>query len=80
MAEQKKSLVDFVNTLHKDKDWQKKFENRKQKKDDWEKIVKKELSDSDAEIVLSEDAAKLDAALGDQTPKRIVWAGAIVWM
>ena len=80
MAEQqKKTLVDFVNALHKNKDWQKKFEDRKKDKE-WEKLVKKELSESDAEIVLSEDSAKLDAALGDKTSKRIVWTGAaIVW-
>jgi hypothetical protein len=79
MAEHKKSLVDFVNTLHKNKGWQKKFEERKEKKKDWEDVVNEELSESDAEIALSEDRARLDAALGDKTPKRIVWEGAIVW-
>lgn len=79
MADEKKTLVDFVNTLHQDKDWQKKFADRKKDKE-WEKLVKKELSESDAEIVLSEDAAKLDAALGNKTSKRIVWeTAAIVW-
>ena len=79
MAEEKKSLVDFVIKLHKDKDWQKKFADRKKDKE-WEKLVKKELSDGDADIVMSEDSARLDAALGDKTPLRIVWGGAgIVW-
>ena len=79
MAEQKRTLVDFVNTLHADQDWQKKFTDRKKDKE-WEKLVKKELSDADAEIVLSEDAARLDAALGDKTTKRIVWTStSIVW-
>ena len=79
MAENKKTLVDFVNTLHQDTGWQKKFADRKKDKE-WEKLVKRELSDSDAEIVLSEDAAKLDAALGDKTARRIVWTStSIVW-
>ena len=44
MAEKRSHSSTFVIKLHKDKDWQKKFAERKQDKQ-WEKLVKKELSD-----------------------------------
>jgi hypothetical protein len=78
----KKTLVEFVNTLHTTKDWQKKFENRKQKKDDWEKLVEDELDPSDAQLVLDADAsvAEVEKKLGTATSRRIVWGTAsIVW-
>ena len=78
MAEHKKSLVEFVNTLHKNKAWQKKFETQGEE-EGLGGARQEELSESDAEIALSEDRARIDAALGDKTPKRIVWEGAIVW-
>jgi hypothetical protein len=80
MAEQqKKTLVEFVNELHKNKGWQKKFEDRKKNKE-WKELVEKELSAEDAAIVLSEDQAALDEKLKGKTDKTIVWtATAIVW-
>jgi hypothetical protein len=74
----KQTLVDFINTLNTNADWQRKFAERG-KTQEWAALVNAQLSPADAQVVLSEDKARLDQALGAKAGRSIVWEGTTVW-
>ena len=72
-----KTLIEFLVELAKNQGWQRMYQAGG---DQWRRLVERELSATDAALVLSGDRDALEAAVNEQkTAADIVWMGATVW-
>lgn len=71
------SLIDFLIKLNKTPGWQQLYKDGGAQ---WKNLVNRELSDDDAELVLNEDQAGIEAKVGAQkNSTHIVWLSSTVW-
>jgi hypothetical protein len=74
----KKQLIEFLIDLASNPAMQRKY---KDKGEQWEQLVKRELSEDDATLVLTENREGIEEKVNAQkTPAHTVWTSATVWL